>query len=355
MVLVMSTNRVGLPLVVDRSARRDEMVNSIARAALASGRAVHDRSTTADLIARRTWGDGARGAELILRAASSPASTATSPWAGILAHITFQFLASLIPQSAGADLLGRGLQLSLDGVGSITLPTISNKPASFLGEGKPVPVTQYALATGPKLEAHKLALIAALTREMIDSSNAEQIVRAALSESAALGLDAVLFSANAGSVDAPAGLLNSIAPITASSATLRGEAMAQDLAAIGGAVARVAGRNIVYVAAPEQALSIGLLAPSFRTPVLASSALAARTIIAIAPAALASAFDSIPTIEASREASLVMNDAPGEIVASGGPVATMFQGDNVALKMRMRAAWVLRASGALAWVQNVTW
>jgi hypothetical protein len=268
-------------------------------------------------------------------------------------------LASLIPQSAGADLLGRGLQLSLDGVGAIQLPTIAQKPASFIGEGKPIPVVQYAVAAGPQLTPSKLALITSLTREIIDSSNAEAIVRAALSESAALGLDAVLFSANAATADAPAGLLNGVAPIAASTATLRAEALAQDIAAIGGAVARVAGGSIVYVAAPEQALSVGLLAPSFRSPVLTSAALPARTVIAIAPAALASAFDSIPEITASREASLVMNDTPAELVTAGGtfgtPVATMFQGDNVALKMRMRAAWVLRASGAIAWTQNVTW
>jgi hypothetical protein len=181
-----------------------------------------------------------------------------------------------------------------------------------------------------------------------------------LVEAAALGVDAVLFSANAGTADAPAGLLNGVSPVTASTATVLSDAMAQDLANIGAAVARVAGKNVAFIAAPEQALAIALFAPMFAYPVLATKALAKGTVIAVATSALVSAFDPVPAIEASREATVHWDDsAPAEIVGSGGavaqPVGTVFQSDSVLLRMRMLAAWALRSTNAIAFVQNVVW
>jgi hypothetical protein len=99
----------------------------------------------------------------------------------------------------------------------------------------------------------------------------------------------------------------------------------------------------------------------FTYTILSTSALPAKTVLAIAPAALASAFDPVPQIEASREVgSMHMDDtAPVEIVSGSGVVArpamSVFQTDDIALKMKMHASWVLRAPGALAWVQNTVW
>jgi hypothetical protein len=192
-----------------------------------------DKNTSAVEHARRMWGDdGGRGAMAILKSASSPALTSTPSWAGLYAHVVPMFLASLVPQSAGADLLARGLQLSFDGAGAIQLPLIGRVPAGFVGESKPIPVVQYNISAGVKLEPHKLALITALSREIVDGSNAEAICRASLTDSASAGLDAALYSANAGTADAPPGILNGIAATAASTATLKQEALAEDLAAI---------------------------------------------------------------------------------------------------------------------------
>src|SRR5262249_58139882 len=113
--------------------------------------------------------------------------------------------------SVGAESLRRGLQVLFNGAGTILLPTIAQGQAGFVGQGKPIPVAQFATAPGVSLTPHKLALISTLTREMIESSNAEAIIRAVLTESAAVGLDAVLFSANAATADAPPGLLYRLA------------------------------------------------------------------------------------------------------------------------------------------------
>jgi hypothetical protein len=121
----------------------------------------------------------------------------------------------------------------------------------------------------------------------------------------------------------------------------------------------VAGSQIVYIAAPEQALAIALWAPMFDYPVLTSKALTAKTVIAIAANALVSGIEPVPRIEASREAEVHMSDAPGEIAPSGGamatPIASVYQSDRVALRMVMPVAWALRASNAIAFINTVTW
>ena len=111
---------------------------------------------------------------------------------------------------------------------------------------------------GPSLEPYKLATIVLLTREMIDGSNAEAIVRQALLDSTAPALDASLFSNNAGTPGLqPPGLLNGVTPITASTSTNKTEAMDDDLAALVQAIAARAGNgSVAFVAAPAQATRI---------------------------------------------------------------------------------------------------
>src|SRR5262249_44710548 len=150
--------------------------------------ALFDNKTTPAEQARNSFGD--RALELLVRAASGPALTTQTGWAKELAQVTTTFLSALTPVSAGVDLLSRGLQVRFSGSSSISLPTISTQQAGFVGEGKPIPVVQYATSAGVKLEPHKLALITTLTREMVESSVAEDVIRAALIESASVGLDA---------------------------------------------------------------------------------------------------------------------------------------------------------------------
>ena len=59
-----------------------------------------------------------------------------------------------------------------------------------------------------------------------------------------------------------------------------------DLATLAGAVARVAGDEIVFVMAPEQAVAANLTLEQIAYPILSSSALAKGTVIAIATPAV---------------------------------------------------------------------
>jgi hypothetical protein len=129
---------------------------------------------------------------------------------------------------------------------------------------------------GPILSPDKLAVIAALSSEMIAGSNAELLVRDALSQSAALALDTVLLDANASTAARPAGLRYNIAALTASALTDRTEAMLADIATVAGGVAPVAGNApITLVANPVRAMTLRLRAPrELPVSILASFAIA---------------------------------------------------------------------------------
>jgi hypothetical protein len=164
-----------------------------------------------------------------------------------------------------------------------------------------------------------------------------------------------LFSAAAGTTAAPPGLLYNVPPLTAATMTPITDAMTTDLATLAGAVARVAGASIIFIAAPEQAIPIAFWSPDFTYPVLTSKALPKGTIIAVASNALVSGFDAVPEIVAARDASLVMDTAPGAIGTTTQSTIGLFQSDRVSLKMRMPVAYALRSSSAIAWMQNTTW
>jgi hypothetical protein len=94
---------------------------------------------------------------------------------------------------------------------------------------------------------------------------------------------------------------------------------------------------------------------------LASSAIAATDVIAVAPGALVSAVSSPPTISVSTETVLHSSDTPTDIGVAGSPASvaapsySMFQTDVLALRLRLEASWALRDSRGLAWTTGVTW
>jgi hypothetical protein len=344
---------VNRPLVPE-DLRRDP-VASLVRAAIAITRNVLDRKTSASDYARATWG-GDRAVELILRAATAPAMTTVPTWAGELSHTVQAFLSSLRGPTAGGDVLARGVQLRFDGVKVITMPTIGLGQAGFVGEGQPIPIRQFATAPGVSLAPHRLKLITVLSRELVEAGDAEQMVRATMSETAALTLDNALFSTSAAVPDlSPAGLLNGVTPLTASTATPLMDAMVMDLSALAGSVARAAGNDVVFIMAPEQSVAANLALEHVAYPILASVALPAKTVIAIATPALVSAYGATPQIEASREPELVMDSVPLDAGTATQQTISLYQSDRIALKLRMPIAWALRSPSAVAYMQNVSW
>jgi hypothetical protein len=54
-----------------------------------------------------------------------------------------------------------------------------------------------------------------------------------------------------------------------------------------------------------------------------------------------------------------MADPAGELVDIGGvfarPVASLYQSDSVALRLRWPISWILRDVRGVSWMQNVNW
>jgi hypothetical protein len=342
------------PLRPDPSAARSAAVTSLARAAIAASMAALDRRVSITRFAERTWPND-RDVPLLLRAAVPPASTTS---ATTLTHIALHFFASLVPVSAGAQLLNRGLQLTFDHYNAISLPGITAITADFVGQGQPIPVVQ-PVTSAVQLLPYKIAVSVDLTGEMIRNSNAEAIVGQRMLDATGPAIDANLFSSAAGvPEERPPGLLNGIPPLTGATGGGQG-ALTADLKALANALAPVAGNSqIVLVVSAEQAVSLALQLRS-PFPVLTSASLAPGTVIAVAVNALVSAIDA-PEISASQHATPHEQEQPSPLVDIGGgimatPVRSMFQTDSVSLRLIMNASWVLRSPSAIAWIQNATW
>jgi hypothetical protein len=314
---------------------QSDFLRSLARAAVAVARGTLDRGINVGEFAQKSWPDDPV-VPLVLRAATSPAALSNTPALAIVATV---FLESLIPISAAADLLNRGLSLRFDGAATISLPAITQPNVDFVGEGQPIPVQQLA-TSATTTEPHKLSSIIGLTGEMVRNSNAEAIVRNAMITAVGLALDKLLLSNTAGTTGLrPPGLLYGITPLTATPAGQ--DALVGDVKKLVSAIAPVAGNgSIVLVAAPGQATSLKF-AVREPFPVLMSASLADGTVIAVATSALASAIDP-PVIDASQEAISHQETAPREIVDIGNtsayPVRSFFQTDSLGLRLRMPAS-----------------
>jgi hypothetical protein len=217
-------------------------------------------------------------------------------------------------------------------------------------------------SAGATLTPFKLAVITSATGEMLRNLNVETLLRQLLVEATGPALDKVLFSANAAASDRPAGLLNGIAPLTpATAGSIKSEIIIDDLQTLATAIAPVAGNGgMALVASTDAAVALRLrLFQTIEIPILASASLPPRTVIAVAVNAVVSAIDGVPEIDASQDAELHRDTAPGEIVTSSGtvayPVGRIFQTDSVALRLRWPLSWGLRSSAGLAWMQNVNW
>ena len=339
------------PMPFRRPAPVEPTMNTLTRAVIAQAQATLDRNVRAADYAASTWPND-QGVPLVLRAAVNP----TLMSATALVPITVAFVEALGPLTAGGALVNAGISLASFGRGLVTVPGFAPGESTFVAEGAPIPVKQF-VASGPTLSSYKLATIVTLSAELLEHTDAETLVRAVLTESVALGLDRVLFSASAAVAGKqPAGLLNGIAGLTATAAG--SGALAADITKLLIAIAPVASGGFFIVAAPGQAAMLQFALGQPVPNVHASAALAAGTVIAIAPRAFVSIMET-PRIDASIEALVHQEDTTPAEIGSGGVVAaptrSLFQTNSVGLRMITPVSWGLRAPGAVAWMSGVNW
>jgi hypothetical protein len=324
-------------------------VIAVARAALFGG----DRN--AGRVVKELWPDDKAAIGLVERAATSEAVMSDPAWAGPLATYRVQeLLTNLGPLSAASQVLKRGIALTFDRNAEIRVPgiTVSASFGNWVGERGSIPVHQLPVSAGAILDPRKFGTIITATREMLVSSNAEQLIRAVLIDAVAIALDTALFGSAAGSSVQPPGLLFGVTALPAASGS-GPSAMWQDLGALAAAVAPLGGSDLAYIASPGEwwklVFAMGAQFPKDR--VFASGGVPKGTVICIALPALCSASDPAPRLEAARDVALSMDDS----APVGLPSRSMFQTDSVSIRLTMFLSWGVRATGAVAYCSSVTW
>jgi hypothetical protein len=355
----------GIPLRPAYGALREQAMGTLVRSVITAANTRLNPNVTTESFVRRRWGDRAMDdVAPMLRAASAPASTATTGWAKELTQTTLASLANLIPLSAGADLLDRGLKLTFDGAATVNIPNLTAPLADFVGQNAPTPVVSATSSIQASLAPCKFGVIVVLSREVLDSSNAEALTRQALLDAMAPSLDRRLFDSTAAVADLrPAGLLYGKVAMTPSADTNKLSAMVADLSTLAASVAPLAGNGgnggLCFIAAAKQAVAIAIgSSREFPYAVLTSTSLAAGTVICVAVNAVVSALGAAPQIDITRAATLHMDTAP-QAIASGGtmpsPTEVTFQNDTVGVRLRWPLSWALRNTNAIAFISAATW
>jgi hypothetical protein len=126
----------------------------------------------------------------------------------------------------------------------------------------------------------------------------------------------VMFSANAATDEAPAGLLFGIAPLP------RSADIKKDLRALFGEIsaAGISTSSVVLIAASAQALSLQMEPwPKFNYRVIEAHTLEEGTVIAVAADAVVMAGEGLPRVETRKQSTLHMSDTPAPIGTPGTP------------------------------------
>jgi hypothetical protein len=312
------------------------------------------KKTTPLAEAARLWPSD----DFVQRAASAPAMTGTAGWASDLAHkVIKDALEGMGPAAAGAQLLLKSLVLAWDGNAQISAPgfVAGAGNAGFVQEGSPIPVRQLT-STAALLQPFKLAALGVLSRTMIDSSNAEQLVGDVLMRSASAALDVGLFSMSAATASTPAGIRYNVAALTASAVVDTFGAIPEDISNLVNAVTPVGGGGpFVLIGSPGRIAGMVTrfaMVEGAANIYFASSPAVGNDLLCVAPNAIVCALSPVPDVGASVVGELHMSDTP-QAITNGGvatPARSLFQTDSIGLKMRWPVSWAVRDSRAVAWV-----
>jgi hypothetical protein len=244
--------------------------------------------------------------------------------------------------------------------GTVPSVTISPTGIGFVTQGGVIPVRQ--LDTTPALTlTNKLAVIFTLTRDIVNGSNAEALVKAVASENISAALDAALFGTQAAMLDQPSGSLRNAPTLTATANAAGVDSLRADLGKLAAAVAPVGGDEIAFVANPANSVKVRLAlgGADFPYRVFSSGQVAVGTVIAIALPALASATADNIRIDVSKESVLHHETAPTQQLGEGGviasPARSLWQTDLIGIKLVLPVSWGLRDATGIAQIVGVNW
>jgi len=167
--------------------------------------------------ARTMFGDD-QVTDIVLKAASAPATTTTTNWAQSLAGVAvYDLIQSITSLSAGAALIDRALKLNMDGLAELRVSGRALSAAAagaWIAEGGAAPVRALSFTNAAILRPRRLDIHVVATNELVESSNIEAVVKQTLGEATGLALDLAMFSNFGGDASKPPGLFAGVSPLT---------------------------------------------------------------------------------------------------------------------------------------------
>ncbi|SAK63539.1 phage-like protein [Caballeronia pedi] len=344
------------------------------RYAIALMRAKGDLMQAAEIA--RGWHDSTPQVELVLRAAVAAGTTTDPAWAAPLVdytNMTGEFIELLRPETIMGQIQGfRRVPFN------IKMPSqLSGSSAQWVGEGKPKPVSALSFGT-VTLGFSKAAGIVVMTDELVRFSNpsAEAIVQRDMIATIAQFLDVQFIDPTVAAVAGvhPASITNGAPNIPASGPTA--DDLRQDIGTLFAMFvqANMSIRGAYWIMDPVMALSIGMLSNAlgqaefpginmnggvfFGLPVVVSSNVPHHTstgesdpattmLVLVLPSEILLADDGGVTLDASREASLQLDDAP---TAGAATLVSLWQNNMVALRAERFINWQRRRNQAVAYI-----
>jgi HK97 family phage major capsid protein/HK97 family phage prohead protease len=321
---------------------------------------------------------GHEAVAIIAKADQTVGTTTVSGWASELVQTAYSdFVQALTGYSIYPALRSRGIGLSFDGSGTVSIPsrTAGGAGGGFVAEGQPIRVGRITTAA-TTMTPKKLGVIVPFTRELAKRSTPaiEALVRQAILEDTSVILDSALLDATASSTARPAGLLNGVSAVASGYGGGDYQAVVADMKALlAPFYAADAADNITVVMNPAQGLSLSMMPGpgdgsfGWATPlmdrlnIVESTHVTAGRLIALRNSDFATALGDAPEFDISEQATVHMEDtAPLEIVSGTGPttadpVRSFFQTATIGVRMLMDVSWKMRRSGMVQWIDGTTW
>ncbi|MGE4044472.1 MAG: phage major capsid protein [Acetobacteraceae bacterium] len=346
----------------------------LVRAAVVRNIAQVTRQSIEQVLEQRYPGYEAVG--IIAKADQTIGSTTGSHWADDLVQTAYMgFLEALMGYSVFPALLNRGMSLTFDRWGTLSLPrrTAGGAGGGFVAEGAPIRVGKITTAAAT-LTPKKMGVIVAFTKELAKRSTPaiEAIVRQSILEDTGAILDPILLDSTASSTSRPAGLLNGVSAAASGYAGGDYAAVRKDFTNLLAPFYSADGAdNIVVIMNPAQGLAMSMMEGPVGDPnwlsritsrftVIESTRATANRLIAIRASDFAGAGGN-PEFDISEQATIHMEDAtPLEIVSGSGPttadpVRSLWQTASVGVRMLMDVSWTMRRTGMVQWVDGTSW
>lgn len=315
---------------------------------------------------------------MMCRADQTLGTTTVSGWASEIVQTAYaDFLQALQAYSIYPALRDRGIGLSFDGVGTVSIPsrTAGGAGGGFFAEGAPIRVGRITTAA-TTMTVKKMGVIVPFSRELVKRStpSIEALVRQAILEDTAEILDTLLLDATAASTARPAGLLNGVSAAATGYGGGDFEAVVADFKALLQPFYTAnAADNITVIMNPIQGLALSMMPgpgdgrfgwadPLMRRlTILESTRAEAGRLIAIRNSDFATAIGDAPEFDISEQATIHMEDTTAlEIVSGTGPatadpVRSLWQTGAVGVRMIMDLSWKMRRSGMVQWIDGTSW